>query len=201
MSDIKAAQKEMNDAYADYAELKKRLKSFGSRREEVKESIPQLTAKIEEAEKHKQKAMADYAAGVVDQNAVTEARAMVESACREEEQANGMLEAIQGEHRKAVDALYPARDRCRDARRRYCQACAEPIEDQLAGDTKIRRQLLDIFAAAALENDVELGFGQGQVDWELLLTNTFPEPTNDEIDKAIERFERNHMQDSKEVAA
>lgn len=201
MSDIKAAKKEMNDAYADYAELKQRLKSFESRRDEVKESIPQLTAKIEEAEKHKQKVMGDYAAGVVDQNAVTEARARVESACREEEQANEMLAAIQGEHRKALEALYPARFRCRDARRHYCRASVKSIEDQLAADSKTRRQLMDIFAAAALENDAELGFGQGEVDWELLLTNTFPEPTEDEIQKAIDRFERNHMQDSKEVAA
>lgn len=201
MSEIKEAKQELKDTYAKYDKLNHRLKSLESRRDELRGSIPVLTAKIEEAEKHKQQVIADHVAERVDQNAVNEARSMVDAARLEEEQANEMLAAIQSEYKKALEGLYPAKADCRDARRRYCQACVKPIEDQLAADSKIRRQLLEIFAAAALEGDVELGFGQGQVDWELLLTNTFPQPTDDEIEKALERFERSHMQDSKEVAA
>lgn len=201
MSDIKADFKEMQKAYAEYTELQHRIRSLEARREEVRAFLPTQTAKIEEAKKQKQKVIADHVAGLVGQDAVAEARSLVDAAQQDVKNAEEILLAIQTEHQKAVAGLYTARANCRDARRRYCQACVKPIEDQLAADPKIRRQLLDIFAAAALRDDPELGFGQGMVDWQALLTNTFPEPTGDEIDKAIERFERNHMQDSKEVAA
>jgi len=201
MNEIKFRKKEMQVAYGEYAALRQRIKALEDHREKVNKSIPKLNAKIEEAEQNKKKVIADHVAGVVSVDVVAAARSALDVCCGELEQAKEILEAIKQEYSKANDRAYMARAACGETRKRYCAACAQPVEEQVGKDAKVRRLLLDVYAAWACVNDSELGGISGQVDWELMLSDVFAQPTGEETEEAMERFMSSHMRDMEEVMA
>lgn len=193
MSEIKSKKNAMQEAYAALEALKKRVIALEGRRDEVQSSLPMLRSKIEEAEKRRQKAIVDHVSGAVSIDAVTAARLTVETCHGELEQANEILEAIQKENDKTSHLINIARSNCLKTRENYCYACAGPMEKEIGGNEKIRRLLLDAYAALSSSFDRSIG-GFGAVDWGAMLSDIFSDPTPREIEEARARFKSGYLQ-------
>lgn len=191
MTDIKAKEKALRDAYAAYKDKKQRAAVLERRRPEIEASRAELEARIVAAQEHRQKIITDYAAGAVDMAAVTAARDAILKAEQERTDAAEIIAAIRHEIHRLNFEVIEARNAACNARDLYFKALATPVEDRLREDADLRRQMMSVFAAYCAQSDAEIGNG-GRPDWDLILASLFPEPTEAEIVDAMERFKREH---------
>lgn len=191
MNDIKSRERALRDAYAAFAAKKQRAATLERRRHEIEASRSELDARILAAQEHRRKVVADYAAGDVDMAAVTAARDAVLKVEQERTDATEIATAIQSEAQRLSFEMIEVRNAACKARDAYFRALATPTEEGIRGDADMRKRLMSVFAAYCAQWDAEIG-NFGRPDWEMIIADLFPAPTEAEIMTAIASFKREH---------
>lgn len=191
MTNVKDRERALKDAYAAFAAKNQRAAALERRRHEIEASRSELDARIVAAQEYRQKVIADYAAGVVDMATVTAARDAMLQAEQERADATEIATAIQREVQRLSLEVIEVRNAACKARDAYFKAIATPTEDGIRGDADLRKRLMSVFAAYCAQWDDEIGNG-GWPDWDMMIADLFPAPTEAEIMAAVASFKREH---------
>lgn len=191
MTNVKDRERSLNDAYAAFAAKKQRAAALERRRHEIESSRSELDARIVAAQEYRQKVIADYAASAVDMATVTAARDAMLQAEQERADATEIATAIQREVQRLNFEVIEVRNAACKARDAYFKALATPTEDKVRGDADLRQRLMSVFAAYCAQWDAEIG-NVGRPDWDMILADIFPPPSEAEIASAMTRFKNEH---------
>jgi len=180
MSNAKTAAARLraaNEKYHAWFGTRARLEA---ERDRLQAALPELKRAMEAAETDKADALAGYVGGSVDQTEVVQKRkACLDAADRLTEQTE-LLDAIMRGLRNHNGEKIGIDAELRAAKIAYGEALAEEQIAMLAGNRKLRDDLLNAFIA--------LGYPEG-ADWSLFLNRVFRAPSeDDEFDARVEVF-------------
>lgn len=164
---------------------------FGTRarleaeRDRLQASLPELKRVMEAAEAEKADALAGYVGGSVDQAEVVQKRkACIDAADRLTEQTE-LLDAIVRGLRNHNDIKFEIDAELRAAKIAYGEALADEQITIIAGNRKLREDLLSAFIAFA--------YPEG-ADWDIFLRRVFRVPSEDDgFDARVDAFQAKHV--------
>jgi len=202
MTDIKTATERYRLAHEARQQWLVQLRRLEAERERLQAEIPILDQRAAEADAAKTSALADYVSGTIGQADVSQARKAAEEAHDRVAEAREILEAVsRGISSHSNQHLHIVHEQ-EAARTVFCLAMSAPIEEKLRADQKLRRQLVDAFAAICSVRGDNLNPG-AKPNWDGLLVDIFTSPIqkdaggvlqySPELTEAIERFEREHI--------
>lgn len=194
----------MLDAYAALEAGRKQQRALEDRRAELQNQVTRLETEAESAASDLSQALAQFGSGALSDEDVTKVREHKHEADQAHGDARELLDAIVQERPKVAAKQEQLRAEAIRAREAHATAVSDAITERLAGDKKLRRQLLEAFAAIACARDPVLGGPVGQPDWGGVLMATFPEPTDAEFEQIHAEVSAKHFGDlpaNKDAAA
>lgn len=185
MSDTKTAAARLraaNERYTTWTKGRERLEAERARLEAAK---PELKRQMEEAESAKADAMARYVGGTADQAEVTKARKTHTEASDRFAEHEELFDAIVRGIRNHGDQYYETANELKAAKIAYGEALANEQIEVIAGNRKLRDDLLNAF--------ISLAYPEG-ADWSVFLERVFRAPSEaDNFDTRAEAFQAKYI--------
>ena len=185
MSDVKTAAARLRAASERYTTWMKSRERLEAERARLEAAKPELKRQMEEAESAKADAMARYVGGTADQTEVTKARKTHTEASDRFAEHEELFDAIVRGIRNHGDQYYEIAAELKAAKIDYGEALANEQIAVLAGNRKLRDDLLGAFIA--------LAYPEG-ADWPSFLQRVFSEPSDaDDFDARADAFQAKYI--------
>lgn len=181
MSDVKTAAARLQAASKGYTTWTKGRERLEAERARLDAAIPEIKRQVDEAESAKANAMARYVAGNADQAEVTKARKAYTEADDRLAEHEEVFDAITRGVQNHNDTKYEIDAELKAAKIFYGEALADEQIAVLAGNRKLREDLLRAFIALCYPENA---------DWSLFLGRVFRAPSeDDDLDSLVDAFQ------------